>query len=27
VVEGLEIVKNSPPNFAVVDLRLEEGNV
>ena len=26
VVEGLEIVKNSPPNFAVVDLRLEDGN-
>ena len=26
VLEGLEIVKNSPPNFAVVDLRLEDGN-
>ena len=26
VVEGLEIVKKSPPNFAVVDLRLEDGN-
>ena len=24
--EGLEIVKKSPPNFAVVDLRLEDGN-
>ena len=23
VAEGLEIVKKSPPNFAVVDLRLE----
>ena len=26
VSEGLEIVKKSPPNFAVVDLRLEDGN-
>ena len=26
VLEGLEIVKNTPPNFAVVDLRLEDGN-
>ena len=26
VLEGLEIVKKSPPNFAVVDLRLEDGN-
>ncbi len=26
VTEGLEIVKKSPPNFAVVDLRLEDGN-
>ena len=26
VVEGLQIVKKSPPNFAVVDLRLEDGN-
>ena len=26
VVEGLEIVKKPPPNFAVVDLRLEDGN-
>ena len=26
VVDGLEIVKKSPPNFAVVDLRLEDGN-
>tara|TARA_Y100001970_G_scaffold283363_1_gene398277 strand:- start:664 stop:1296 length:633 start_codon:yes stop_codon:yes gene_type:complete len=26
VVEGLEIVKETPPNFAVVDLRLEDGN-
>ena len=26
VVEGLEIVKKTPPNFAVVDLRLEDGN-
>ena len=26
VKEGLEIVKNKPPNFAVVDLRLEDGN-
>ena len=26
VAEGLEIVKKSPPNFAVVDLRLEDGN-
>ena len=26
VQEGLDIVKKSPPNFAVVDLRLEDGN-
>ena len=26
VAEGLEIVKKMPPNFAVVDLRLEDGN-
>ena len=26
VVEGLQIVKETPPNFAVVDLRLEDGN-
>ena len=26
VSEGLQIVKNSPPAFAVVDLRLEDGN-
>ena len=26
VSEGLEIVKKSPPNFAVIDLRLEDGN-
>ena len=26
VAEGLEIVKKSPPNFAVIDLRLEDGN-
>ncbi len=26
VVEGLELVKKSPPNFAVIDLRLEDGN-
>ena len=26
VAEGLEIVKKTPPNFAVVDLRLEDGN-
>ena len=26
VAEGLELVKKSPPNFAVVDLRLEDGN-
>ena len=25
VAEGLEIVKKSPPNFAVVDLRLDDG--
>ena len=24
--EGLEIAKNTPPNFAVVDLRLDDGN-
>ena len=26
VNEGLELVRKSPPNFAVVDLRLEDGN-
>ena len=26
VAEGLQIVKNSPPNFAVIDLRLEDGS-
>ena len=26
VEEGLKIVKNTPPNFAIVDLRLEDGN-
>ncbi len=26
IQEGLEIVKNTPPNFAVVDLRLQDGN-
>ena len=26
VSDGLQIVKKSPPNFAVVDLRLEDGN-
>ena len=26
VAEGLKIVKDTPPNFAVVDLRLEDGN-
>ena len=26
VAEGLNIVRKSPPNFAVVDLRLEDGN-
>ena len=26
VKEGLDIVKKTPPNFAVVDLRLEDGN-
>ena len=26
VAEGLEIVKSSPPSFAVVDLRLEDGS-
>ena len=26
VVEGLKIVKNNPPSFALVDLRLEDGN-
>ena len=26
VLEGLEMVKKSPPNFAVIDLRLEDGN-
>ena len=25
-VEALDLVKKSPPNFAVVDLRLEDGN-
>ena len=26
VAKGLEIVQKTPPNFAVVDLRLEDGN-
>ena len=26
VSDSLEIVRNSPPNFAVIDLRLEDGN-
>ena len=26
VTEGLQIVKNDPPSFALVDLRLEDGN-
>ena len=26
VAEGLELVRKSPPNFAVIDLRLEDGN-
>ena len=26
VTEGLQIVKNNPPSFALVDLRLEDGN-
>ena len=26
VSEGLQVVKNSPPTFALVDLRLEDGN-
>ena len=26
VAEGLQVVKNNPPAFAVVDLRLEDGN-
>ena len=26
VAEGLQIVKNNPPSFAVVDLRLEDGS-
>ena len=26
IKEGLEIVKKTPPNFAVVDLRLQDGN-
>ena len=26
VSEALQIVKNNPPNFAIVDLRLEDGN-
>ena len=26
VVQGLELVRKSPPNFAVIDLRLEDGN-
>ena len=26
MLEGLEIVKKNPPNFAVIDLRLEDGN-
>ena len=26
VAEGLQIVKNTPPAFALIDLRLEDGN-
>ena len=26
VLEGLKIAQNTPPNFAVIDLRLEDGN-
>ena len=26
VSEGLQVVKKTPPNFAVIDLRLEDGN-
>ena len=26
VAEGLSIVKNTPPSFACIDLRLEDGN-
>ena len=26
VAEGLNIVKNTPTSFAVIDLRLEDGN-
>ena len=26
VAEGLQIVKNTPPHFALIDLRLEDGN-
>ena len=26
VSEGLQIVRNSPPGFALIDLRLEDGN-
>ena len=26
VADGIEIVRKSPPNFAVIDLRLEDGN-
>ena len=26
VAEGLQMVKNNPPSFALVDLRLEDGN-
>ena len=26
VAEGLQIVRNTPPGFALVDLRLEDGN-
>ena len=26
VAEGLEFVQKTPPNFAIVDLRLEDGN-
>tara|TARA_B100000965_G_scaffold306241_2_gene265194 strand:- start:91 stop:663 length:573 start_codon:yes stop_codon:yes gene_type:complete len=26
LVEGLNIVKKTPPNFAIIDLRLEDGN-
>ena len=26
VAEGLQIAKNSPPGFALIDLRLEDGS-